>query len=231
MTRKILRHTIYFVFIFCFSCSHVDKKNIESRSNDTLDLEKESLTKRAYVHLDKKSIIGDFDGDSKTDTLFQNTINEITKLSIDSFPDNQWDSIENYFYKINADVILTILNRQYDTLHLGSGGGLYCLINIGDNNNDKKDEIALVVDYYNFTNITPCCIYTLCGNKWKELKSFKIHESAFDFEGDSIPTFKPIKGFLEFRKNKWFYIDYQDWFNAESDKDTILKQLKIKNGC
>jgi hypothetical protein len=216
---------------FCFSCSSSDIKNSENNLETSLNNKKVEHKETKYIHLSKLSINGDFDGDGKTDTLFQNTINKTSKVQIDSFPDNKWDSIENYFYKINSDVILTISNRQNDTLHLGRGGGLYCLINIGDNNNDKKDEIAFVVDYYNFTNINPCFIYTLCSNTWKELKSFKIHENAFEFKGDSANTFKQIKGFLEFRKNKWFYIDYYDWFKAESNKDTILKPLKIKNGC
>jgi hypothetical protein len=142
----------------------------------------------------------------------------------------QWDSIEN-IDRIGAEVILTLKNRKCDTLHLGSGGGLYCLINIGDINKDKKDEIAFVVDNYGFTNISLCTIYTICGTEWNELKSFQIHESAFDYEAKNISDFKQIKGFLEYRKNKWFFIDYQDWFNAESDKDTILKPLKIKRGC
>lgn len=91
--------------------------------------------------------------------------------------------------------------------------------------------IALVVDYYSFTNISLCNIYTLCNTKWIQLKSFKIHENAFDYKEKNIPEFKQIKGFLEYRNNNWFYIDYEDWFNAKTEKDTILKPLKIKKVC
>lgn len=216
--KNFIKLTICFlIFLYC-SCGNKENKIIVPEEP-------------AYIQLHKFSITGDFDGDDQTDTLYQNIINETSKIPIDSFPDNQWDSIEKYFYKINADVILTLSDKQYDTLHLGCGGGLYCLINIGDNNNDGKDEIAFVVNYYNFTNISPCYIYTLCGNKWTELKSFKIHEMAFEFEGDSIPIFKQINGFLEYREDKWYFIDYNDLFNADSDKDTMLEPLKIKRGC
>lgn len=226
-----IKFTIYFVIIFCVSCAPIDNKNRKNTIETSIENKNNSLKETTYFHLNKLSIIGDFDGDGKKDTLYQNTVNQINQSSIDSFADNQWDSIENYFYKINADVILTIANRHFDTLHLGAGGGLYCLINMGDNNKDNKDEIALVVDDYSFTNISSCYIYTLCGHKWIALKSFKIHESAFDYRGDSAIIFKQINGFLEQRKNKWFYIDYQDWFNAENDKDAMLKPLKLKKGC
>ena len=235
--KKKQQHTImkqaviYLIIILCFSCSFIEKKDSKTNSKISLNNSRKIDIQDTLVYLKKLSLVGDFDGDGKLDTIYQNVINEKTKQQIDYFPSKQWDSIENYFNKIGADVILTLKKHKCDTLHLGSGGGLYCLINIGDNNHDKKEEIALVTDYYNFTNISPCEIYTICDNKWIKLKSFKIHESAFDYEGEKIPEFKQIRGFLENRKNKWFYIDYEDLFNAEADKDTILKPLKIKKSC
>jgi len=220
--------TIIILLIF-LECSFIQKQ--KTLSEDSSNKINKLSSQDTLVYLKKFSLTGDFNGDGKLDTINQNVIIANSKKQIDYFPSSQWDTIENYFDRIKADVILTVKNQKCDTLHLGSGGGLYCLINIGDNNKDKKDEIAIVVDYYNFTNISPCNIYTLCNNKWKVLKSFKIHENAFDYEGQNIPDFKQIKGFLEYRKNKWLYIDYEDLFNAETDKDTILKPLIIKNGC
>ncbi|WP_291083560.1 hypothetical protein [Flavobacterium sp. BFFFF1] len=189
---------------------------------------KQPLVEDTLVYLKKLSVTGDFDGDGKQDTIYQNTLSGITHQFVDSFPASAWDSIQIYFDRIDADVFLTVRNRKCDTLHLGSGGGLYCLINMGDNNKDKKDEIALVLDNYSFTNISNCTIYSLCGSQWQELKTFQIHQFAFEYEGIDEPVFKRIKGFLESRKNKWFYIDYMDWFNAEKNQDTVLKPLKIR---
>lgn len=213
------------IFLGCFFIGIQDGNAFSETSSN------KSPSQDTLVYLKKYSLTGDFDGDGKLDTIVQNLINANTKQQIDYFSSNQWDTIENYFSRIEADVILTLKNHKCDTLHFGSGGGLYCLINLGDNNNDKKDEIALVVDDYSFTNISTCKIYTLCNNKWIELKSFKIHESAFDYYGENIPDFKIIRGFLECRNNKWFYIDYEDWFNADTEKDTILIPLKLKSGC
>jgi hypothetical protein len=226
-----MKHILYIVLFFCSSCSFIEKPNEKINSENSLNKKNKLANQDSLACLKKLFVTGDFDGDGKLDTISQNNISDITHQQIDSYPCNQWDSIEKYFDKIEADVILTIKNKNCDTLHLGSGSGLYCLINIGDNNKDKKDEIAFVVDYHNFTNISPCDIYTLCKNKWIKLKTFDIHESAFDYESENDSDFKQIKGFLECHKNKWFYIDYMDWYNAETDKDTILRPLKIKNGC
>ncbi len=228
MKQTHFSKTLFYCFIlYFFSCTN-GTNTYENNKIDSLNINKDIELKNTFFHLKKLSITGDFDGDGKVDTLCQNTINELTKQTIDSFPDSQWNSIENYFGLMNADVQLFMSNKTSDTLHLGAGGSLYCLINIGDNNKDNKDEIAVVVDYYDFTNISTCFIYSLCSNKWKEIKSFKVFESAFEHEGDSIPNFKQINGYLEYRKNKWYYIDYTDLFNAETDKDTMLKPLIIK---
>lgn len=215
------------MLLYFFSCTDGINTNKNNKTNN-LTINKDTAIKTTFFYLKKLSVTGDFDGDGKIDTLCQNTINELTKQPIDSFPDSQWNSIENYFWLMKADVQLFMNNKPSDTLHLGAGGSLYCLINIGDNNNDNKDEIAVVVDYYDFTNISTCGIYSLCGNKWKEIKSFKVHENTFVYEVDSINDCKQINGYLEYRKNKWYYIDYYDWFNAETDKDIMLKPLIIK---
>lgn len=217
------------IFILFFCCSNVDSIKGDRKVADTF---KKVNAEIKFVHLDKLSITGDFDGDGKIDTLVENNISGLNKLSIDSIPNySEWDSLARFFDRVESDLILSLVNRKCDTLHLGSGKGLFCLINIGDNNNDKKDEIALVVDQCTFTNICTCHIYSLCKNKWNELKHFIIHRDAFVYDENSKPYLKGIKGFLELRKNKWMYIDYYDWFNAKSDKDTVLRPLKLKNGC
>lgn len=209
------------------ACYHNKKEKFAQKPAQN----QETTVSDSLVHLQKLTITGDFDGDGKSDTICQNTISKSTREEITSFPENQWDSIERYFDRLEADVTLTLKNRKADTLHLGSGGGMYCLINIGDTNKDRKDEVAFVVDYYNFSNISPCMVYTLCDGEWIQLQSFKIHESAFEYEGEKLPVFKEIKGFLEVRNKRWHYIDYQHWFDAETDSDTLLKPLENKTTC
>ena len=179
--------------------------------------------------MNKLYVIGDFDGDSKNDTVFQHNFSKLHRVEIDSSPNvykNNCDTVAKWFYDQQSDIYLTINKINQDTLHLGIAQGLYCLLNIGDNNSDGKDEISFVVDYFDFSLTNSCEIYTLCNNKWTELKQFGVHEDAFVFTSDTMPIFKNIKGYLENRSGKWFYLDY--------DKDVIetqtMKQIRL-NKC
>ena len=222
-----MKQTMYLLLLFIFGFTCPDKEKSEAEIRGTMQ-----KTDTTYVYPDKFSVTGDFDGDGKTDTLVQNNISKITGQSIDSIPYfNDWDSLVQFIDSAGSDVVLTILNGDSEPLHLGSAFGLYCLINIGDNNKDKRDEIALVVDYCDFSSCNLCFIYTLCENKWVTIKSFGIHESAFDYEGDTLPLIKEIKGFLEYSDNQWMYIDYYKWVEAKKAKDTIMKPLRIKKSC
>lgn len=213
------------IFVFGFTCPVKDLTRTE-KYNTTGD------GQTNWIYPDKLSVTGDFDGDGKTDTLVQNIVSKLSGRSIDSIPDfNDWDSLLQFSEKAGAEVILTLLNGKSDTLYMGNALGLFCLINMGDNNNDKRDEIAVVVDYCDYSNCNSCLVYTLCENKWVMLMSFAILETAFAYEGDTLPAGNEIEGFLEHRENQWMYIDYNKWFEAKKAKDTIMQPLRLKKGC
>ena len=106
---------------------------------------------------------------------------------------------------------------------------MHCLINIGDNNKDGRDEIALVVDYLDISRVNSCKIFSLCKNRWKLLKEFGIHEGSFDFETDHnlFPVFTEIKEFLEKKNGKWVYKDYLNDFYERKKYVGKMKQLKL----
>jgi hypothetical protein len=196
-----------------------DISTITSKSSDTTKLHK----------LKKLFVVGDFNGDGKQDTVFQHNYSKLKNLEIENSPDplqNDWDTIVQWFYDVEANVFLTINITKQDTLHLGTAQGLYCLINIGDNNADGKDEIAFVIDYLDFSRVNSCKIYSLCNSKWTLLKKFQVHENSFDFTTDKPPVFDHIKGFLEKRNGKWVYKDFsQDDYTKQED---MVKMLKLK---
>ena len=182
--------------------------------------------------LQKLSIAGDFDGDGQKEILFQHNFSKLTKKEIDYAADpyaNDWDTVVQWFDHQQADIYLALNKKNCDTLHLGLGQGLYCLINIGDNNKDGKDEIALVVDYLDYSRVNTCSIYSLCRNQWKLLQEFGIHEGAFDIVSDDklFPNFTEIKEYLEKHDGKWVYKDYLDDFSDKKKDVGKMKPLKL----
>jgi hypothetical protein len=182
--------------------------------------------KTNFHKLQKLSVTGDFDGDKKTDTIYQYNFSKREKKEIVFSPSPykvEWDEVVNWFYDQDSDVTLA-MNKK-DIVHLGTAQGLYCLINIGDNNKDGKDEVALVIDYCDFSRINSCKIYSLCHGEWELLKVFGIHEGAFDWnKGENRPKFNEIREFLE-RKNKvWMYKDNDQ---QEYDTPEEVGQMKV----
>lgn len=179
--------------------------------------------------LEKKFVVGDFDGDGKQDTIFQYNFSRLTKTEIEYSADpfqNEWDTVVKQFYDQDANLFLTINKNNLDTLNLGTAQGLYCLINIGDNNADGKDEIAFVIDYLDFSRVNSFKIYTLCKDEWTLLKQFGVHEGSLDTTTDKAPIFDNIKDFLEKQNGKWVYKDYsQDGYDYPED---VRKMLTLK---
>jgi len=178
---------------------------------------------------EKLFVVGDFDGDGKQDTIFQHNFSKLTKTEIEYSADpfqNDWDTVVKWFYDQDANLYLNINKNNQDTLHLGTAQGLYCLINIGDNNADGKDEIALVIDYLDFNRVNSCKIFTLCKDKWTLLKQFEVHEGSFDFATDKAPIFEFIKDHLENQNGKWVYIDYSQV--GYDNQEDVGKMVTLK---
>lgn len=216
---------LFLLLVLIISCNENKKKITNVPVSDTIN-------KRIAFHkLEKRSVIGDFDGNGKQDTIFEHNYSKESKTEILASPDpyeNDWEIVENWFYTQKADLYLTINKKNKDTLHLGTAQGLYCLINIGDNNNDRKDEIALVIDKLDLGRVNSCKIYSLCNKKWTPLKEFGIHEDSFDFTTDKMPIFNEIKSYLEKRNDKWFYNDYLQ--NSYDTQEEVGKMKRLRIG-
>jgi len=216
---------ILMLLIVLFSCNQNSRKKAgNTAASDTLN------TTIKFNKLEKLFVIGDFDGNGKQDTIFQHNYSKQTKTEIEKSPDpfeNDWDIVEKWFYSQKADLYLTINKPNPDTLHLGTAQGFYCLINIGDTNGDRKDEIALVIDKLDMSRVNSCEIYSLCNEKWTLLKQFGIHEDSFDFSTNKKPIFNVIKGYLEKQNGKWFYKDYLEQSYDNEEEVGKMRQLKL----
>jgi hypothetical protein len=181
-----------------------------------------------FEKLENKSVIGDFNGDKKLDTLFEIHTSKNEKNGITEIPFiDDYDTMVDYYYKNSIQTSLKSSNKKIKNLDLGTSFGVYCLINIGDNNNDKKEELALVIDYCDFSNLNSCRIYSLCNNNWTMIHHFAIHEAAFEYaDGETLDPNK-IGDYLQKKKGKWFYADAFEVLESD-DSIVKMKPLKIK---
>jgi hypothetical protein len=179
-------------------------------------------------------IEGDFDGDGNREKLVEFISDSLgNSTSLENIPEfEEWEDYVNFVFKKGISTHIYMEGKKADTLDLGISAGVYCLINIGDINKDKKDEIALVKDLPDFSRLNTCRIYTLCHSKWTELINFNVHEDAFDYYRTAEePVFNEIKEFLEFHNGKWMYKDYliDDYETAEEvGKMKVLRIPKCK---
>ncbi len=246
MKYFILTLILFFFLIGCTK-SENDSQNsnhkvvevkAESEQEVTIESNHNSSTQKVVdfsdMQLDslkKLFVIGDFTGNGIQDTIFQHAYSQRTQEEMMLAPSptkHNWKDIVSWFSYQEVDIILT-MNTHHDTLHLGNGQGLYCLINVGDNNQDGKDEIALSVDRLDFSMLNSCKIYSSCNNQWKLVRYFQIHEDSFNWGKDEKQPnkFKEIKNYLEKKEGKWFSRDYKKYVNAKSPKDTLFVPLVI----
>lgn len=222
-----MKQTLLILILSFLSCS---KKNSSETHTEIFKNE----SNEDFHKLEKLSVTGDFDGDKKTDTIYQHNYSNLEKKEIDFSPNpmkTDWDEVVKWFYNQDADVTLTLNRKNNKILHLGTAQGLYCLLNIGDNNKDGKDEVAFVIDKLDESRTNTCKIYTWCNGNWQLLKEIGIHEDAFDWKGEAQPKFNSIKGYLEKQNGTWNYFDYnQNEYDSpeEVGKMKVLKLNKCK---
>lgn len=214
-----------------FNCNIKKEKNQTINTKPSISANTTPLKQPKFIKLKKQYIVGQFDDDSKIDTIYEHLFSEVENKEIDSSLspyENDWDTVVKWFYKQEAELFLVSNKKNIDTLHLGIAQGLYYFYNIGDINLDGKDEIALAIDFLDYSRLNSCKIYTICNNKWTNIKQFDIHEDAFNFTTDKPEIFKNIKDFLEKRNNKWYYSDYTNIMETGINKMEILKTDKCK---
>ena len=207
-----MRFLLFSILVICFSCKN-------SKSNFEYKLSKPET----------KFITGDFDGDKTIDTLIEVIYSSKTNKEIFETVnplEYEFDTVVDWYVKNNIEHKLS-LSKHISEIPLSNSMGLYFLKNIGDINNDKKDEIAIVIDKLDYSRVNSCVIYTLCNDTWKEIKRFTIHEDAFDFYGDKSPIFNEIKAYLENKEGIWYFHDLNDmeYENPEDVGKMIILKL------
>ncbi|MXN91013.1 hypothetical protein GR160_07205 [Flavobacterium sp. Sd200] len=171
------------------------------------------------------SIKGDFDGDGITDILRQFVSDSLGNELRHIVDGETWEDTVILYSKYKYYNAF-IFNKKPAHIPAYVAVGLYCLINLGNINDIKGDEIAFVPDLSDFSRHNYCFIFTLCDGIWTECFEFSIHEGAFDYTGNTQPIFKNIPEALEFKDGQWKYYDYLE-MPYETPED-VGKMLPLK---
>ncbi len=162
-----------------FSCNQTDNnKNIPV---DSLSISNQADTNSFHKEFgDRYSIVGDFNGDRKVDTVFESYISSLTNK--ETYKKQNTVDWEN-----NLDLIIKKLpvTRLYasiptvDTFIVTKEAqqiGLFHFRNLGDLNEDGKDEIGYAINWSDNSNLNHYHIVSIINNKFKEIFSFNINE-------------------------------------------------------
>ena len=186
------------------------------------------------------SIAGDFNGDGTTETLIQDIADSTgtavkyipeTPAEIENDTTNEgWYRYIEFYTNLNYRTRLRSEGLKTNVIYFGNSQGLYCLINVGNINTTKGDEIALVPDSLDQSRHNYCKIFTLCNGIWQQVFEFSVHEDAFDYKRGDVAILKNIPEALEFKDGQWKYLDYMD-MPYENIED-VGKMLPLKvPGC
>ncbi len=152
-------------------------------SDDSLQLKIDSLLRNVTPIMGYRFVVmGDFDGDHSVDTLYE----RYTDSTFQHEAPKYYESADtNFDY---GDVIF--LNEylakasfiEWKKLNIQlSGGqlGFHYIENCGDINLDGKDELLVVKQWADFSNINHAYIYTLENKQWIEIYAIPIWEWQF----------------------------------------------------
>ncbi len=173
----LLLGTIASFFSGCNSQEDSGKSSVDSvlqtTANDT------NIIKAEFG--ERFSIVGDFNGDKTIDTLYESYISSLTNKETNKILDNQdWE--HNIDLIINNHPITRLYSNipGVDTFTVtkeAQQAGLYHYRNLGDINNDGREEIGYAIKWTDNSNLNRYHIIELRNNKFEELFSFQINEA------------------------------------------------------
>lgn len=153
-----------------------------------------------YDAITKNIILGDFNGDGEEDEIKETLISGINNKSIDALPQLEYDSLVAFIHDKKPILSLIAKDKLIPELLLtknASFGILYAK-NEGDLDNDGGDEISIVIDWADWSQLNSCIVYSLKKDKWVEYAKFDVRE----WQISENPNFK---GFISKNNRKGIY--------------------------
>jgi hypothetical protein len=179
-------NTILFGLFITTIISCTQNGNNKTSSELTISINKNADTNSIKKFEDRYSIVGDFNGDKMVDTVFESYISSLTNKET-------YKKQNTVDWEKNIDLIVKKLpvTRLYasiptvDTFIVTKEAqqiGLFHFRNLGDLNEDGKDEIGYAINWLDNSNLNHYHIVSIIDNKFKEIFSFEINE-MFCYEG------------------------------------------------
>lgn len=199
------------LFLSFISCNEITKTEKKPKAEQ----EQEYEPGVTYDSIVKNVIIGDFDGDGKEDKLKELFVSSINNSSIDALPQLGYDSLVTLIHGKEPILSLTSKTKNIPELILTKSAsfGIMWLKNEGDLNKDGTDEISVVIDWADWSQVNSCIVYSLKNKLWIKYAKFKIREWQISQNSN-------FNGFIS-KKEKGIY----NALTFDSEGNEILKPL------
>ncbi len=166
----------FLICVFILGCQS------RTTNKESLDSKQAQNETSGDTFTDRLMITGDFDGDGKIDTLTESFISSINGKETNKYADLEYDSLVKL--TILKKPISRLISTKLQHLIINNDNfqlfGLSFLKNEGDIDNNGTDEIGLVVDWADWSDVNSYKIYTYKNNSWTELLNFEIRENDID---------------------------------------------------
>ncbi len=210
-----------FLFIFLLSCGGKPSANGIELSTVPIYLKnripiaktpdvKDTLPVKMAT-LDHPSITGDFNGDSIPETISTKLYSKRDKKWIKEVPE---DCEMGCMCEYEPVLWLQSDNPEIPKLYLGTHTwqiyGISKLTNVGDINHDGKDEMAIIVNWADYSSMNTCDIYTLCNGKWKMIFDFGISEHAlYNYDSGEQKDGNDLRDYFKQKDSLYYYHELQ----------------------
>jgi hypothetical protein len=158
---------------------------ISSNTKDILIKKIDTLLSKAIpVFGYRFTVVGDFNGDNITDTLYERFTDSTYQHEVPKYYerlDTNFDYSDIVFINESLNYVSYIEWKNVDTKLFGGQLGFHYIENCGDINVDGKDEILVVKQWSDYSNINEAIIYTFDKNQWIQIYTIPVWEWQFPY--------------------------------------------------
>lgn len=187
-----MKHTAgIFAILILIGCHHADRdRGASATSQDSIPGPQTDSTRTPITKLDNRlTIVGDFNGDGKRDTLRESYVSTLTNREMPKQLDSV-DYLRNMDLTVEAQPITRILSSipgvdAFTVTDNFQQSGILWFSNLGDVNGDGTDEFGYFVNWADASNLNTYEIMTIRSKKLTELFAFPINELV-SFDEDEL---------------------------------------------